>query len=270
MKNTLLITTFLAAAILPTLGTAAETQTLGVREGIAEQVSPSKMQDRFKGFADYIGNATGRQTLVDASQDSKFMLQNMKSGKYDILFVRPSGLAGRAIRENGYVLVAEAKDELYAAFIVKKDSPVRTVKDLAGKRVAMPEQSAFITKVALASLKDAGVDHATLNIQYTRYQDSAAFSVDQSVADVAVVSPIVSKPWEKKGGRLIHRSKRVPSWAVVASSKVSAAEVAKLRAALLNMDNSENGRKVLSQIGVSGFMEGKPADYVSLLDWIGV
>jgi ABC-type phosphate/phosphonate transport system substrate-binding protein len=243
---------------------------LGVRDGVAEQVSPLKLQYRYEDFADYIAQAVGKPTLVDASQEATSVFEKMKAGRYAVMFVRPSGLAGRAIREGGFTLVAEAKDELHAAVIVRKDSPLKRPQDLIGKRVAMPDQTAFITKVGFAALRDMQIDPARLNVQYTRYQDSAAYMVEHGLADAAIVSPIVAKPWEAKGGRVLVRSQRLPSWAVVASPKLSPAEVEKLRKALLSLDSSDSGRKILQQIGVSGFATGKPDDYLALLKWIGV
>lgn len=252
------------------LAAPAETQVLGVREGVAEQMSPVRMQDRYKEFADYIAKVSGKPTVVDASQEAKTVFAKMKAGKFDVMFVRPAGLAGRAIRESGFTLVASAKDELYGAIIVPKDSPLKRPEDLIGKRVAMPEQSAFITKVGLAALRDQKIDTSKIAIQYTRYQDSAAYVVEQKLADAALVSPIVSNPWEQKGGRVLMRTQNVPSWAVVASSKLSAPEVEKLRKALLALDATPEGRRILKDIGVSGFTTGKQEEYVALLKWIGV
>lgn len=249
---------------------AVETQTLGVREGVAEQMSPSKLHERYKGFADFISRTMGKPTLVDVSQEAKLSLENMKSGKYAVMFVRPVGLAGRAMRENNYTLVAQASDELYAAVIVAKDSPLQRIEDLVGKRVTMPEQSAFITKVGLAALRDANIDPAQITIKYTRFQDSAAYTVDAKLADAAIVSSVVAKEWEKKGHRILHRSRNVPSWAVIASSKVSPAEVEKLRQALFALSGTEQGRKILQQISVSGFKPGSSDEYLAMLKWIRV
>jgi ABC-type phosphate/phosphonate transport system substrate-binding protein len=269
MKSTLsgVLLSLLAAGAV---AAPADVQVLGVREGLSEQMSPVKMQDRYKEFAEYVAKVVGKPTVVDASQEAKTVFANMKAGKYAVMFVRPAGLAGRAIRESDFTLVASAQDELYGAIIVPKDSPLKRPEDLVGKRIAMPEKSAFITKVGLAALRDQNIDASKLNIQYTRYQDSAAYMVDQKMVDAALVSPILSKPWEQKGGRVLMRTQNVPSWAVVASSKLSAADVDKLRKALVALDTTPEGRKILKGIGVTGFSAGKQEDYVALLKWIGV
>jgi hypothetical protein len=36
------------------------------------------------------------------------------------------------------------------------------------------------------------------------------------------------------------------------------------------MESNDNGRKILQQIGVSGFMQGKPEEYLALSKWIGI
>ena len=245
-----------------------ETLTLGVREGVSEQMSPSNLHDRYKGFAEFIARAMGKPILVDASQEAKLSLESMQTGKYALMFVRPVGLAGHAIRENNFTLVAQATDELYAAVIVPKDSPLQRVEDLAGKRVTMPEQSTFITKVGLTALHDANVDPSKIVIKYTRFQDSAAYTVDAKLADAALVSSAVAKEWEKKGQRILFRSRNIPSWAVIASSKISPTEVIKLRQALITLSSTEQGRKVLRQINVGGFKQGNSDEYLALLKWV--
>ena len=86
--NRILHALLLLATIRRVLAASAETQILGVREGVSEQMSPSKLHDRYKGFAEFIGRIMGKPTSVDASQE----------GKYAVMFVRPVGLVGRAIR----------------------------------------------------------------------------------------------------------------------------------------------------------------------------
>ena len=93
--------------------------------------------------------------------------------------------------------------------------------------------------------------------------------VKNNFADVGVVAPMLAKSWEKSGGTVLFRSKTVPFWAVIASPSVSQADVARMRAALLELDKSEDGQKVLKRIGVKNFVAGNPKDYIDMLTWIG-
>ena len=85
--NRILPALLLLSATATAFAANVETQTLGVREGVMEQMSPSKLHERYKGFAEFITRTMGKPTLVDASQEAKFVLDNMKSGKYAVMFV---------------------------------------------------------------------------------------------------------------------------------------------------------------------------------------
>ena len=242
---------------------AADVQLLGVRENVAQQYTAAQMQERYRGFAEFISQVTGTQTRVEAAQDSR-SLEGLKKGRYSYMFVRPGGLTAMALQDHGYSLVAVAKDQVNAAFIAKKGTALSKPQDMVAKRIALPDRSSFIGKLALLSLRDMGLDPAKLNIQNARFQDSVEYIVEQNLADVGVVAEVVAKTWEQKGGVVLFRGKPVPSWSVIAAPKVSPGEVAKVRAALIAMEGTESGKKTLAQMGVSGFKEGNSQAYIEL------
>lgn len=241
---------------------------LGVNEGLAEQSQFLAMQDRYKGLADYISQVLKRPVKVESSQNLRSSASNLKKSRYDLMFCRPSNVTARAIRDDHYNLVAMAKGAFTAAFIVNKDSPLKTIEDIRGKRLAMPAQTALMTKMGLATLRDLKIDPAKEHITYAHYQDALTYEVKNHFADAAVVAPIVVKDWEKEGGRVLYQSKKAPFWAVIAAPTISADDVAKLRDALINLENTEDGKKILAKIGVKGFVPGNQQDYLDLLKWI--
>jgi len=42
-----------------------------------------------------------------------------------------------------------------------------------------------------------------------------------------------------------------------------------LQKALIEMENSDEGKKILAKITVKGWVAGNPKDYVDMLNWIG-
>jgi ABC-type phosphate/phosphonate transport system substrate-binding protein len=56
---------------------------------------------------------------------------------------------------------------------------------------------------------------------------------------------------------------------LIASPKLSAAQIARVRAALIALDSSERGAAILKQIGVPGFKETSPEPFLELLKWLG-
>lgn len=184
--------------------------------------------------------------------------------------MRPSSNAALALRDRGSQLIASAKNELNAYFVVAGDASIKTAADLRGRRIAMPAPSALLSHVALASLRDMGLDPATQRISYTNFQEQAAYMVEQKLTDVAVVGPMVAKKMQAKGAVVVLKSKSIPTWALIAARWTSPADVEKIRAAVIALDDTESGRKILRQIEVVGFQPAKRDTYLAMLDWLKI
>lgn len=263
----------LLAALIAFSGIASAaggTVLMGISEGVAEQASFSDMQEKYHPLAEYLGKVLKRKVTIESSQNFKSALASLEKGRYDLMFVRPSNIAGRAIRDNKYQLVAMAKGEFTADFIVRKDHPFKKPEDILTHAIAMPEEGALMSRVAVAILRDMGGNVDKLQLRYSRYQEAVAFMVERNFADVGVVAPAQSKAWEKKGGVTLFKSKKLPFWCIIASPAITPNEVVAMQEALIGMENSEEGKAILKKIGVKGWGAGEGKDYVELLKWIGV
>lgn len=249
---------------------AADTVLFGIAEGVAEQASFADMQDKYQGLADYLGRVLKRKVVLESSQNIKSAAANLAKDRYDLMYVRPSNLTARALRDNKYQLVAMAKGDFSANFIVRKDSPFKKPQDIFGHVIAMPESGALMTKVGLATLRDLGEKITPQQVRYTRYQEAVGFMVENKFADVGVVAPGQVKAWEKKGGVVLFKSKKVPFWSIIASGKIPKDEVLKMQKALIEMEATEEGKKILEKIGVKGWVAGNPQEYIDMLTWLGV
>jgi len=108
----------------------------------------------------------------------------------------------------------------------------------------------------------------------TGMRDQAAieWSLEKGFFDVGVVASYsgVGRNWEKKGGRVIARSREVLNTPLIASSKLSAVQVEKIRAALIALNSSEGGAAIMKQIGViGGFKEASRVAFLDMLAWLG-
>jgi ABC-type phosphate/phosphonate transport system substrate-binding protein len=261
---------FLLSAFSAGASAAGGNVLMGISEGVAEQASFSEMQDKYRGLAEYLGRVLKRKVTLESSQNFQSALANLGKERYDLMFVRPSNIAGRAIRDNKYQLVASAKGEFTASFIVRKDHTFKKPEDTLTHVFAMPEEGALMSRVGVATLRDMGGNVDKMQIRYSRYQEAVAFMVEQKFADVGVVAPAQAKAWEQKGGAVLFKSKKIPFWCIIASPKMTTAEVTALQEALIGMEHSEEGQAILKKIGVKGWVGGDGKDYVDLLKWLGV
>jgi len=261
---------FLLLALTTLPARAANTVLMGIAEGVAEQSGFSEMQEKYQPLADYLGRVLKTKVTLESSQNIKSAILNVQKGRYELMFCRPSNVAARAIRDNKYQLVGMAKGEFSANFIVRKDHPFKKNEDILHSTIALPEQSSLMAKVGLATIRDMGGKPDPKQLRYTQYQEAVNFMVANKFADVGIVAPALSKAWEKKGGVTLFKSKKLPYWSIIASPKLSKNEVAGMQKALIDMENSEEGKKILAKITVKGWVAGDPKEYVDMLTWLGV
>lgn len=243
---------------------------LGVNEGSSGNSDFAARQAKYQPFADYLGGVMNKQVKLESAQDLKLLVANLKSGRFDFLIVRPAHISAMAMRDQKYVLVAAAKGTAVTSFIVPKDSILKGPSDLVGKSIALPDENAYPSHVAIAMIKEAGLKPETLNIRNFRTQDAVGYSVEQKMIDVGVVVSYskVAKEWEAKGHRVLWKSKPLPYWCMIASPKLRPETIAKVREALLKLNETPEGEKILKDIGVSAFVAGNQQDYMDLLAYL--
>ena len=253
------------SAIAETKGTLL----LGVNEGVATQQSAPELQEKYHSLAVYLGTLLKKPVHVESSQTMTVSAASLKKARYDLMYVRPSNVAAKAMRDDKYTLVASVKGEFTGAFIVNKDSPLKKPEDIRGKRIAMSAPKSLMAKVGLATMRDMGIDPNSQQIQSARYQEAVNYMVQQKFADVGVVAPALAGEWEKKGGAVLFKSRKLPFWSVIAAPSMSEADVAKVREALIGLEGTEASKTIFPRMGVKGFVAGNQQDYLDMLKWLG-
>ena len=244
---------------------------LAIDEGSAANADSSETFRRHEEFSRMVGKVLGSPVTIVAVRDRNLLLDALKKQSYALLFARPNDVPAEAIRDYGYQPVVTEKEPARALFIVKKDSPLKSIADVKGNSILTPDRYSSIWRVANAMLRDNRISMANEKVR-TMHDDAAiGWSLESGFFDVGVINSIsgVGRTWEKNGGRVIARSPDLPNMPLIASPELSAAQVAKLRAALLALNSNENGRAVLRRIGLTGFRETSPQEFLDFLKWLG-
>ncbi len=267
--RTLWLASFLVFTFAPFSVRAADIL-MGIAEGVAEQSSFVEMQEKYQPLADYLGRVLKTRVKLESSQNIKSAVLNLKNKRYELMFCRPSNVAAQAIRDNGYQLVSMAKGDFTANFIVLKNSPLTKKEDVLTHVIALPESNSLMAQVGLATLRDLGGSPDPKQLRFTRYQEAVNFMIEKKFADVGIVAPAQAKLWISSGGTVLFKSKPLPFWSIIASSKISKNDVAKMQAALIDMANNEEGKKILAKVNVKSWVTGNPKEYLDLLTWLGL
>jgi ABC-type phosphate/phosphonate transport system substrate-binding protein len=239
-----------------------------VNEAVTGESNLFILTARYQPLAEYVGAQLrtrpqiGIEPVIDIQ---RFLSLAQATRKPELVFGKSVNQLAKLVRDDGYQPIVRRADPYKAAFIVARDSPIRTLADVARTRakVIMPDEFAATTAVARAELRRQNADAA--QVVHTRYQEAVAQQIANGFAQVGVVNPTIARKWTESGGRVLAETQPVVNWSVLASPLVAEADVAQLRHALLGMNTQAPG--VLGALGIKQWAAAERQDYLALLDY---
>jgi phosphonate transport system substrate-binding protein len=244
---------------------------MAINEGAAGNLTATDIVFRYETFKPVVEKALGTPITMVAVRDSKELRRSLATGSLALALSRPADVLAEAVRDQGYQAVVSSTEPAHAIFIVRKDSPLTTINDIKGKKIVTPDRYAYMWRIASAMMRDAKISIASEQVRTMSDQAAIGWSMEGGFFDVGVVASYsgVGRTWEKNGGRIIARSPEVPNTPLIASPRVSPAQVQKLRAALVSLDSTPGGPAILKTIGIRGFKEAESRSLVDLIAWLG-
>jgi ABC-type phosphate/phosphonate transport system substrate-binding protein len=244
---------------------------LAVNEGGAVNADAMETVFRFADFGQVVEKTLRMPVTIIPARDRNAVLAGVQRQAFTLLLARPNDVPAQAVRDFGYVPVVTEKVPAQVLFIVRKDSPLQSITDVKGKTFVTPDQYSNIWRMANALLRDNKISFSNENVRAMRDQAAIGWSMENGFFDVGVVNSVsaVGRTWEKNGGRVLARGPETPNMPLIASPQLSAAQIAKLRAALIALDSSDDGKALLKKIGLTGFKETSPKVFLDFLSWLG-
>ena len=242
-----------------------------INEGAAGNLTATDILFRYEAFKPVVEKALGQPVTFFAVRDAKELRRSLASSSYAFVLSRPADTLCEAVRDYGYQAVVSSTEPAYALFIVKKDSPLKAITDIRGKKIVTPDRYAYMWRIANAMMRDNKISMANEQVRTMSDQAAIGWSMESGFFDVGVVASYsgVGRTWEKNGGRVIARSPELPNTPLIASQKVPTAQIQKLRATLVSLSSTPNGAAVLKGIGIAGFKDASSQSLVNLIAWLG-
>ena len=264
-----------ASIVLLLLAAAPWAQALvfAVNEGVSYRVPIEEIRGRYAAIATDLSKLLKQPVTIEPVGDYPSLRKGLAAKTYDLAMVHPAHLSIQAIKESGYKLVVVTKgfQKYTASFLVKADSPLKSLADLKGLKLGAPDEDSITAWMVRATLRDANVDPKGMTITYTRYQDAVPFFVDNSLTTAgATASNALVKAWQAKGGKILAQSKPVPIKHIIAGPSLSAEQIDKVRDYLLGLDGSDEGKKKLEPTKYSGFERYDEAALLAIGTWLGL
>jgi len=251
----------------------AHALTFAVNEGVTYRVTDEEIRAKYSVIAADLSKLLKQPVNIVPVSQYTALRRGLADQSYDVAMVHPAHISIEAMKKSGYRLVAVTKgfQEYRASFLVRADSPLKSLADLQDRSLGAPDQDSITSWITRASIRDALGDAARVKFVYTRYQDAVPFFVENSLTQSgATASAAVTKQWQSQGGKVLFVSKPVPIKHIIAGAHVSGEDFAKLRDYLLELDSSEDGRKKLAGIQWKGFAAYDQAELMKIGTWLGL
>lgn len=191
------------------------------------------------------------------------------TGKVDISYLGPAPYAILDMQHPGKIRICAAvlnknQPTFKGVIIVKKDSPINSLKDLKGKKIAFGDRESTLSCYMPAySLMKAGV-FDSVTYSFHGKHDRVVAAVYRGKADAGGLKPAVAKDFIKKGVgiKIIAETDPVYEHMIVVGPRVDDATFQKIKKALLNLKDANVYKSIKKSL--TGFTEVKSSDYDNL------
>jgi phosphate/phosphite/phosphonate ABC transporter binding protein len=242
-----------------------------VKLGVLPRLAPAEMNKMMAPLAKQMEAALGQPVQVIIPKDFKTFTDQAKAGEYDFAYANPSIFAGLSESAKARALVVTIEKgtgkSFTGCFVVKADSPYKTVADLKGKKlIFVDEQSTAGYQLQVLALKKAGVNAADFTrLPFGKKHTNVMMAVANGTADAGGVRTVeVSRVKTELNLpiRVLAETDAVPTWPVFVFPKAEA-QADKVKAALLKL---KTGDEALSALRADGFAPSSNADYAAALE----
>lgn len=245
------------AALIAVMNTAlAQQLVLAVNDG-ASYHDGGSVSERYKPLQELLERELKRPVKVQSVEKYADFDKGLADERYDLVYIHPAHIGLRAVKNGKYVGIVTARDytDYRARVMVKKESPLKSMQDLKGKKIGVPNPETITAVMFSANLNELGFVHPEKSFTATRYQDALPFMIDNGFVDAAVTgSDAVARQWLEKGGRIIGETKPIPVKQFLVSTKLNNTERTKIQDLLLKMTDTELGKAALKKLSMKGFV----------------
>jgi phosphonate transport system substrate-binding protein len=244
--------------------------------GVHPLHSPSRLLKVFSPLIDHINtNAKSFKLKIETTGDYSEYNTQIKVSRYDIILPNPYQTI-KALNHGYKVISKWGDDSLFRGiFLVRKDSKIKSFADFKGKTISFPAPTALaaalMPKYHLYENKVLEKDYTSI---FVGNQESSILAVANGTSDVGVTW---YPPWnllkKEKAGLLSNlevfaETSSLPNNSVMVKSKMKAESVKELTELLVNLNNSEEGKKILGVIGIPAFEVANEKTYEPVKSFI--
>lgn len=229
--------------------------------GIVPQQSSTKMVRHWIPITNYIYQQSGIKIKFATAPTIPIFEKRLAEGLYDVAYMNPYQYM-QYHKHPGYTAFVKARNKkIIGIIVVHKDSAINSLKQLHKQKIVFPSGAFAATLLPRAFAQKVGVK---LYPAYVRSHDSVYRNVAHKryVAGGGVVRTLrAMAPEIASQLRILWTSKGFTPHAIAYHPRVPVRDMESIKAALLKMQESKEGRKLLRNIKITGFESAKDQDW---------
>jgi phosphonate transport system substrate-binding protein len=265
-RNTTFLCTALAILIAnhPASLNAQEQQKELLFGSVAMDI-PAVMHKRLSPLTDYLSKSLGKPVALKLSPNMPAAIKDTIDGAVDLSYLTPVAYLDAHANGNARLIVktiTNGEGAFKLMIVVKENSPIKSVAELAGKTFAFGDKAALLQRAVVI---EAGMPLEKFReYKFIGHYDNIVRAVINGDFDAGIVKDTMAYKWKDQGIRILYSSADLPPYNISASKNVDDAMLEKLRKAFLRLDkNKPEHLAVIKAIDESydGFAPTSDAEY---------
>lgn len=233
---------------------------------------PAEIMQRFTPLAEALARQLGRPVSVRVGGDYQQHIEAIGEDRVDIAFLGPASYLSVVERFGPKPLLARFEVNhapyLYGVIAVRQDATLRDLRELAHQRFAFGDPDSTMGHlVPRYLLLQAGIPRGLPAIhQFLGSHKNVALAVLAGDFTAGAMKQEVFDEYQPRGLRALARTPGVPDHLFVARNTLPAAEVARLREALLQLHRTPDGAAILDKLhaGLTALVPATDGEYDEL------
>lgn len=235
---------------------------------VVPQFEQRKLFAIWKPVVDELEKRTGLSFKLVATLSVPEYEHEIAKGTFDFVYANPYHIL-KVSPSQGYIPLVRDSAPLRGVLVVRKDSPIRNLSELDGKKVAFPSPNA--TGACLLMRADLStLFHVNVVPMYVKTHSSVYLHVVNGLTEAGGG---VEKTLQEQGApvrdalRVLYTTRDMPSHPIAAHPRVPEPVREKVRRALLDIGATQEGRAILAKIPMQQVVPAALKDYTLMRDW---
>jgi len=239
--------------------------------GVHPYKSPQKLLSIYQPLANLLEEKLGQPVELVIAKDYSTHIEQIGTDVLDIAYLGPASYV-KMVEQYGQkpILARQAisgRPTFKGKIITSTKSPLTSLRQLKGKRFAFGDPDSTMSHlVPRYMLIENGVTAANLKFDFLGSHDNVALGVLAGDYDAGAVKEAIFYKYKSRGMRALATTPSLSEHIFVASTRLPANTVAKVKDMLMALSHTDDGMRVIKKIKpkMTGFHPAKDSDYDNL------